>query len=259
MAMAWRNIELSVGDRVATITLNRPPLNILNLEMINELSEALAELSGRKELGVLVIKSGIKQVFSAGADVKEHLPEMADELINRFDELIKALTFFPRPTISVVEGTCLGGGMELAVSCDFVVAAEKATFGQPEIRVGVYPPAAAALLPRIAGLKNAYRVILTGRRFTAREAAEMGLVTHLVEDGGSVEARLSELVAELLESSGAVLGVAKRAVYGGLAMSLEDALSYSSRLYLQELMETSDAVEGLRAFLEKRRPEWRNE
>jgi len=257
MMRVWKNISLETEDRVMTIHLNRPPLNILNLELMNELMDALTSIAKKREAGIVVLRSELDGVFSAGADVKEHLPESAEKLINSFEQLINQLITFPRPTVSVVQGSCLGGGMELALACDFVFATERAVFGQPEVKVGVYPPAAAALLPRLTGLKNTYRLLLTGQSISAAEAASMGLVTFLVREE-ELHQRLRKFLNELLENSSAVLEFAKRAIYENLALQLDEALHRSSQLYLEGLMKTEDAAEGLNAFLQKRKPVWKH-
>jgi len=253
----FKTISLEIRDKVATITLARPPLNIINLEMMQELEKALDELSAKHELNTLVIRSGIEGIFSAGADVREHLPEKADELIASFENLVKKLIAFPRPTVCVVDGKCLGGGMELALACDLVVATREAELGQPEIRVGVYPPIASALYPRIVGLKHAAMIILSGNTVKAEEAYRIGLVNMVVEKG-ELDKAVDELVKTLSGNSGVVMQYAKMAMLASLNNPLEHALRRSSEIYLNQLMQTEDSVEGLKAFLEKRKPVWKN-
>ena len=257
MTSDFKTIKIEERENIAYLTLYRPPLNIINLEMITELSQAFDELANKQELNVLVIKSGLDNIFSAGADVKEHLPDMAEQLINKFENMLERLIYFPRPTLCVVDGKCLGGGMELAIACDFIIASEKAELGQPEIRVGVYPPIAAALLPRLIGLKHAARIILTGDTITAWEAYRIGLVNE-VSKPEELEEKISNLISSLVKNSGAVMHYGKKALLESLEHSLKEALSKASEIYLSELMQTEDAVEGLKAFLEKRRPRWRN-
>lgn len=250
-------VSVSSQGKVARIRLSRPPLNILNLRMMEDLSGELERLAEDKGVHVAVLESAIPGVFSAGADVKEHLPESAELLISAFGRLATRLISLQIPTVAVVQGKCLGGGMELALACDFVIADESATFGQPEVKVGVYPPVAAALYPRMAGLRSAYRVLLTGETFTAREAQSMGLVTEVVE-GGRLESEVGKLLAILSEQSRAVLEFTKRAINENISRPLGEAVQNSSRLYLEGLMKTEDASEGLAAFLEKRKPRWRD-
>ncbi|MEM1943154.1 MAG: enoyl-CoA hydratase/isomerase family protein [Candidatus Caldarchaeum sp.] len=257
MTQSFKTITIDFKDRVSTITLTSPPLNIINIQMMDELSEALGKLATNTELAALVVKSGVDGVFSAGADVREHLPEKAEQLIRKFENLIMKLFSFPAPTICVVDGRCLGGGMELAMVCDFVVASEAAEFGQPEIKVGVFPPVAAALYPRLTSLKNVQTLILLGKTVKAAEAKQLGLVNEVVEKQ-RLEEVLKSFTDQLLANSSAVMRYAKRAVLSSLELSFEQALAKASDLYLNELMKTEDAVEGLKAFLEKRRPLWRH-
>ncbi len=244
------------GD-VAYLALSRPPLNILNLAMMEELASHFERLAGDAGVGAVVLESAVKDVFSAGADVREHLPADADKLIHTLERLVLQILAFPHPTVAVVRGKCLGGGMELAMACDFVLASDRATFGQPEVAVGVFPPVAAALYPRIVGLRRAYDVVLTGRTLSAAEAASMGFVTSVHGDD-ALDAARQDLLRALTSKSRAVLQQAKRATLESLSSGLEGAVRASSDRYLKELMATEDAAEGLNAFLEKRKPVWKH-
>jgi len=250
-------ISVRREGEVASVLLARPPLNILNLAMMEDLSSHLDQLASDADASVVVIESALRDVFSAGADVGEHLPATADRLIRTFERLILTVLTFPRPTVAVVRGKCFGGGMELAMACDFVLADDRATFGQPEISVGVFPPVAAALYPRLVGLRRAYNVLLTGKTMTAAEAASTGLVTSVHREG-QLESARADLLQALTSKSRIVLQHAKRAALAGLSLPLEQALRASSDLYLKELMGTEDAIEGLNAFLEKRKPVWKH-
>lgn len=250
-------IRVGREGEVASLLLSRPPLNILNLAMMDELGSHFERLAGDPDVGVVVLESALKDVFSAGADVREHLPASADRLIRTMERLVLQILAFPRPTVAVVRGTCLGGGMELAMACDFVLAGDQATFGQPEVSVGVFPPLAAALYPRLVGLRRAYDVVLTGRTLTAAEAASMGFVTSVHRDE-ALDAARRDLLHALTSKSRIVLEHAKRATLEGFSLWLEQAVRASSDRYLKELMGTEDAVEGLNAFLEKRKPAWKH-
>ena len=243
---------------VATVLLSRPPLNILNLAMMEELGAEFEKLAVDDGVGVVALESALPEVFSAGADVKEHLPESAEKLIRTLERLVLQIIAFPHPTVAVVRGKCLGGGMELAMACDFVLASDRATFGQPEVSVGVFPPLATALYPRLVGLRNTYDVVLTGRTLTAAEAGGMGFATSVHREGEIEEARRA-LLAGLTTKSRAVLSQAKRAALEGYSLWLEQAVRTSSDRYLRDLMRTQDALEGLNAFLEKRKPAWKHE
>lgn len=244
------------GD-VATVVLARPPLNILNLATMDELAAVFGRLADDPGIAAVVLESALEGVFSAGADVGEHLPPHADRLIETMGHLVVQLMSFPHPTVAVVRGRCLGGGMELAMGCDFVLASERATFGQPEVSVGVFPPLATATYPRLVGLRATYDVVLTGRSLTAAEAASMGFVTS-VHGEGDLDAAVQALLSSLTPKSRAVLQQAKRAVLEGYSLWLVQAVRTSSDRYLKHLMATEDAVEGLNAFLEKRKPVWKH-
>lgn len=255
--MSLGGVSVDKRGKAATVILSRPPLNILNLMMMEDLLEALDRLAGDKGVRVVVLRSGLGGVFSAGADVKEHLPANAERLITTFEKLVSRLVSMPVPTIALVQGGCLGGGMEVAMACDFVLATEDSSFGQPEVNVGVYPPAAAAFYARLTGLRNTYLMLLTGRSFTAREALAMGLVTQIAKED-EIGAQLETLAGSLGAKSRAVLELTKRAINQSLSKSALEALRGSSKEYLEELMKTEDAKEGLTAFLEKRGPSWRD-
>lgn len=251
-------ISVRREGEVASLRLSRPPLNILNLAMMEELGSHFDRLASDGGAGVVVLESALNDVFSAGADVREHLPATAERLIGTLERLVLQILAFPRPTVAVVRGKCLGGGMELAMACDFVLAGDKATFGQPEVSVGVFPPLAAALYPRLVGLRRAYDVVLTGRTLTAAEAASMGFVTS-VHGEEELDAARQNLLNALTSKSRIVLQHAKRASLEGFSLGMEPAVRASSNRYLKELMGTEDALEGLNAFLEKRKPTWKHE
>jgi cyclohexa-1,5-dienecarbonyl-CoA hydratase len=246
---------LDVSENIARLTLHRPPLNILTLEMTQELNEALENLSGAGQLKALVVRATGK-AFCAGVDVADHLPERAQAMIRAFNELCRQLHALPMPTIAIVQGAALGGGMELVIACDMVLAARSARFGQPEIKLGVFPPVAAALLPSYTGYRQAARLLFTGETIHAEEAARLGLVTCVVEDA-ELEAAQERLLTQLLNLSAAALAMTKRALLLG-AQRGESALPEIEDLYIHTLMATSDAREGIQAFMEKRSPVWRD-
>ena len=244
------------GD-VASVLLSRPPLNILNLAMMEALGSQFDRLASDGGVGAVVLESALPDVFSAGADVREPLPASAERLLGTLERLVLQIIAFLRPTVAVVRGRCLGRGVELALACDFVLASDRATFGPPEVSVGVSPPLATALYPRLVGLRRTYDVVLTGRTLTAAEAASMGFVTsvHRVDE---LDAARRNLLDALTSKSRSVLQQAKQAALEGYALGLEQAVRTSSDRYLKELMRTEDALEGLNAFLEKRKPVWKH-
>jgi len=243
-------------DGVATLTLNRPPLNILNIAMMREMNEALEGLDGDANTKLLVIAAQGK-AFSAGVDIKDHTPDKVEEMIEVFHGIFRRLLSLEMPTLAVVQGACLGGGCELACFCDFIIASEEATFGQPEIKVGVFPPIAVILFPYLMGQRKAFELLLTGEIVDAREAERIGLITRVVP-AGELERASEELVAKLTRLSGVVLRLTKRAIYEAAGLPFEKAMVHAEKLYLERLMSTEDAKEGLQAFLEKRKPVWRN-
>lgn len=252
----FEQILFEKKEGVATLTLNRPPLNILNIAMMREMNEALEKLEDDADTKLLVIAAQGK-AFSAGVDIKDHTPDKVEEMIELFHGIFRRLLSLEIPTLAVVQGACLGGGCELASFCDFVLASEEATFGQPEIKVGVFPPIAVVLFPYLMGQRKTFELLLTGEVVDAREAERIGLVTRVLppeELGRAME----ELVAKLVGLSGVVLRLTKRAIYEAAALPFGKAVEHIERLYLERLMSTEDAKEGLQAFLEKRKPIWHN-
>jgi cyclohexa-1,5-dienecarbonyl-CoA hydratase len=245
---------VSTSAGVGRVTLNDPPLNILSRELLGRLRKALAELATDESLGALVLAAAGEH-FSAGADVKEHLPPEHSELIPEFIETIGALDSFPTPVLAAVQGRCLGGGFELVQAADLILAGESAVFGQPEIRLGVIAPAACALLPRLGLGSAADEMLFTGDSIAAEEAHRLGLVRSVVPDD-ELEAAVLALASRVACNSPAALRLAKRAVRDAENETRARALDLAGRLYLDEVMATRDALEGLQAFMEKRTPEW---
>jgi cyclohexa-1,5-dienecarbonyl-CoA hydratase len=245
-----------VEDRggVRYVTLERPPVNVLDLPAIRALHAALAPLGSRRDLKLVVFRSAVDGVFSAGVDVGAHAPPVAPEMLQAVHGVFRLLDALPQTTLAAVDGQCLGGGCELAVFSDVVLATARSRFGQPEIDVGCFPPVAAVLLPRLAG-RLAYELILGGQPISAAEAARAGLVNRVVEDLDGEVAAWAERIAG---KSGAVLALARRAARGGHRGSFVEALAEAEALYRDELLATGDAAEGVRAFMEKRKPRWRD-
>ena len=254
--MDFKHIQTELKDGIAILTLSRAPLNILNMEMMGEINTYLERLTREKSLKLLIVQA-IGKAFSAGVDVGEHLGDLVYQMIEVFHKMFRLMDGLKVPSLAVVNGSALGGGCELALYCDMVIATEKAKFGQPEIQVGVFPPIAALILPRIIGRKKAMELILTGETISAREALAMGLINEVVS-----EASLAETVNGWIEKfkklSGIVLKLTKEAVLSGLNDDMDKGLTVIEKIYLDHLMKTQDANEGLRAFLEKRKPTWKN-
>lgn len=247
-------LKVTIADGVATLTLSNPPVNILTRAVMAELRTHLAELAGMPDLRVVVLRAEGKH-FSAGADVGEHLPPEYRELIPEFIATIRAVWDFPLPVVAAVRGRCLGGGFELVQPADAVIAGEGAAFGQPEILLGVIPPAACALLPRLCGPARAATIVLGGDPLDAAAALSAGLVTRVVPDARVDEEALA-LAGRFARHSGAALRITKRALRASADRPVVDALAYVEHLYLDALMSTRDAAEGLQAFLDKRPATW---
>jgi len=250
----FKHIVYEEQGAVTSVTLNRPPLNVMNIEMLDEMATALRRVV-EKEPKVLLLKAEGK-AFCAGVDVSDHTEEKASLMISSFHRVFHIMSGMMTPTIAAVRGACLGGGCELATFCDLVIASENAKFGQPEIKVGVIAPVAAAFFPKMIGSRRTLELLLTGKTIDAAEACRIGLINEVVPDDRLEEA-VEETVGNLTALSGPVLRLNKRAVLGGLELDFERALGGVEDIYLQELMKTEDAREGLTAFLEKRAPVWK--
>jgi cyclohexa-1,5-dienecarbonyl-CoA hydratase len=256
MSSGFKNILYESVDGVAKISVNRPPLNILNVETLVELTLALERVKNDSSVAVVLITGVGDRAFSAGVDIREHFPEKVGSTLSVFNKVFHALDGLDKSTVAVVRGVALGGGCELAMGCDMVIASEGAQFGQPEVRVGAIPPVAVALLPKLVGRKKALELVLTGDAISAAEAKQIGLVNKVVPLEKLDEA-VKELVAKLKESSPIVLRLTRMAFRESLELNFKDGLSKVTDIYLNLLMRTEDSVEGLRAFLEKRKPQWK--
>lgn len=252
----FEHIRVETAGGVTRITLARPPLNVLNIAMMREMNVAIERAAEDAEARALAF-FGEGKAFSAGVDVGEHTGGTAVEMIEVFHGLFRGLLAFERPTVASVGGACLGGGCELATFCDVVIASERAKFGQPEVQVGVLPPVAAAWWPLMPGGRAALELMMNGRIIDAREAKEAGLVSRVVP-AESLQEETEKVLTGFSKSSATVLRYLKRAATIDLRRRFETALAGIETLYLNELMKTHDANEGLAAFLEKRAPEWKH-
>lgn len=253
---ADRLVRFEADGDVARITLARPPLNVLTTPMIEELNAALEETARHTTLKVLVLAAE-GRAFSAGVAVEDHQGDRVKPMLSAFHQVFRHLEALDCPSIAAVQGPALGGGAELATFCDVVIASEQATVGQPEIRVGVFPPIAALHYPTRVGETRARQLLLSGQILSARDAERIGLVDRVVA-AGELEAAVMVAVSAFTDKSAAVLRLTKRAVRLARGRDFETALARLEALYLEELMATEDAEEGLRAFVEKRPPVWRD-
>jgi cyclohexa-1,5-dienecarbonyl-CoA hydratase len=251
----FSRIDLEVQSSVARITLNNPPVNVIDIPMMEDLAAALTEIDSRPEIVTLVV-SGSEKGFSAGVDVAAHAPDKAREMLAKFHGVIHLVINSRKVSIACVRGSCLGGAAELAAVCDLAYTSESATWGFPEIRLGCYPPVAATVLATIVGQKHASDLILTGRSITGREAADMGLANRALPEA-DLESALQSTLERLTTLSPVSLSLAKKAIYVWDSIHFHKGLARAESIYLDELMKTQDAQEGIEAFLGKRAPAWK--
>jgi cyclohexa-1,5-dienecarbonyl-CoA hydratase len=247
-------IALEIVPPVARIALHHPPLNVIDIPMMEQLSKSLTEIEAQLEVSVILL-SGAGKAFSAGVDVDAHTPDKVAEMLTRFHAVIRAMVSSRKVIVAAVHGTCLGGGAELAMVCDIVYTTESAQWGFPEIKLGCLPPVACTALAALVGQKRAAELILTGRTISGQEAAEIGLANRSVADDELAPA-VEECMAQLRGLSPATLTIAKQATYAWDAMHFDKGLARAEKIYLEELIKTDDAREGICAFLEKRTPRW---
>jgi cyclohexa-1,5-dienecarbonyl-CoA hydratase len=239
---------------VARIVLHSPPLNVVDVPMMEQLTSAISEIEARPDISVVMLR-GAGKAFSVGVDVAVHSPDKVAEMLTKFHGVVRAIVASRKVTVAVVHGHCLGGGAELALVCDVVYTAESAQWGFPEIKLGCYPPVACTALAALVGQKRAAELILTGRTISGKEAAEMGLATGSFPEETLANAA-DESVKSLAQLSPSTLAVTKKAIYAWDAMHFDKGLARAEKIYLEELMKTADAHEGIRAFMEKRAPKW---
>jgi cyclohexa-1,5-dienecarbonyl-CoA hydratase len=248
-------IAFSAEPNAYRITLSDPPLHILDIAMLGELRDALARV--KPDRHALIIDAAGDRAFSAGASVQDHLGDRVATMLAVFHDCFRMLARLELVTVAFVRRAALGGGCELANACDFVLASDRASFGQPEINLGVFPPVAAYQLSRQLAPRKGLELLLTGEPVDANEAARLGLVNAVFADE-EFETRANEWMQQLYRQSASSLRMARKAFRIAQAADFDERLAKTERLYLEELIRTSDAAEGLNAFLEKRRPAWRN-
>ena len=239
---------------IGRLVLDRPPVNVLDLAALEALDGALAKAAADRKLRVLAI-SGAGRAFSAGVDVADHTADRVGRMLELFHGAIRRLMALEPPVVALVHGAALGGGCELALACDLVLARDDLRLGQPEIQLAVFPPVAAALLPRLVGRQRAMDLVLTGRAIRADEALRMGLVSRVFA-AAEFDVGTEAVLATLAAQSGPAMRLAKRAVADGAELAFAPALARAEAIYLNDLMQLPDAREGLTAFIEKRPPVW---
>ena len=254
MTTGHETVQLQLEDRTARITLDRPPLNILDIAMMQALDAVLKRAVPRCDF--VIFQGAGPKVFSAGAEIADHSPKRVGKMLAAFHGVFRRLISADCVTIAAVHGFCLGGGMELASFCDFVLATESAEFGQPEIKLGCFPPVAMVTLPQLIGMRAAARLILTGEQVGAAEACRLGLVTRVVPDAQLPRA-VEDLLEELRKLSPSVLQLTRKTLWRLHFADFAKQLKEAERVYLSVLMKSHDAREGMLAFLEKRKPNWK--
>lgn len=254
--MTAKSVSLEHSDGIATLTLDRQPRNLLNIELLEGLNETLLELRSHPQIKVLVFR-GRGPAFCDGIDVEDLTPDRVTRLLHVFHRVFETVRMLEVIAVAAVDGAARGGGFELALGCNLIVAAESATFALPEIRLGVIPPLACVVLPRIAPRRKAMEWILLGEEVPAAELERYGVVVRVWPDS-EFEEQLGAFVERLASPSGPVLQLAKRAQLEAYYATYEEALYKVENLYLRELMALRDPAEGIRAHLEGRAPRWVN-
>ncbi len=253
----YENIAFEIKDDTAYLTIDRPPVNILNIAAMTEMNDAVASLIGNTDVKILVITGSGEKAFSAGVDVADHTDEKVEEMIRVFHDIFRNMAKLDQVTVAGIKGLTLGGGCEVAIFCDLIFAADNVKIGQPEIKLAVFPPIALLVMPQLIGMKRAAELLLTGKIIQSSEALDIGLVNKVVPLD-SFDTELEEFLKPIKELSLVGLKYSKKGLYLGLTTDFLDRLEQIEKIYLEDLMASEDAHEGLKAFLEKRPPVWKN-
>ncbi len=255
--MEFKNIQFETKGSSAHIRIHRPPANVMNIPTIDEINAALALIEKDRQIACVVFSGSGDKLFSTGVDIKDHTRDNVKAMLQSFHRIFRTLAASDKITIASVQGYCLGGAMELATFCDFLIAADNSVFGQPEIKVGCYPPVAAAWLPKLIGSRKAFEITMLGENISALEALNMGLVNKVVPVD-RLTAETEDLIKKLSALSSVVLKKTKQALVAGMNKNFIQALDEAENIYLEQLVQTEDIAEGIAAFMEKRKPVWKN-
>jgi len=252
----FKFIVFDTSTFVARITLNHPPYNVLTVPLMTELAEAIESLDNRPSVKCILLDSSQK-TFSAGISLEDSRPDRVFQTLEAFNRVFQSIGEISKPLIVVVNGPAIGAGSELVAFADMVVATPNARFAQPEVKMGVFPPFAAIMLPTLIGPKKTYELILTGQPLTAEEAHNYGFVNKVVPEA-ELGKTVNEILARIGEFSGPVLEMTKKVIGSALGLPFKEAMKQSQDIYLNQLMALEDVQEGLRAVVEKRKPVWKN-
>ena len=253
---SFKFIVFDTSSFAARITMNHPPYNVLTVPMMTELAEAIESLNGRGDIKCIVLDSSQK-MFSAGISLEDSRPERVFQTLDAFTRVFQAVGEISKPLIVVVNGQAIGAGSELVAFGDMIVATPNARFAQPEVKMGVFPPFAAIMLPQLIGPKKTYEMVLTGQPLSAEEAQQLGLINRVVPEA-DLQHTVNEVLSRIGEISAPVLEMTKKVIGSTMGLPLDEAIKRSHDIYLNQLMDLEDAQEGLRAVLEKRKPVWKN-
>ena len=253
----YKFISYRSDNGLIAITINKPPYNVLDIPSMEELNLALDAAGTDVSAKVLLITGSGERAFSAGVEVADHTPDKVDRMIEVVGDVFRRLDRIPIPTVAALNGVALGGGCELAIGCDMIVAASHAKIGQPEIKLGVFPPIAAALLPKRIAPAKAHELVLGGENLSAEEALKWGLINKVFPKE-EFASGVQTFLAQFLGLSRAALVLAKKALRAARDRTFLDGFARTDEIYLKELMATEDAKEGIASFIEKRKPVWKN-
>jgi len=249
---AFARIVVELYPPAARIKFNNPPLNVIDITMMEELRAALEQIELRPEVSAVVF-TGSDEAFSTGVDIAAHTPDRVHDMLAMLHSVIRSLVSSKKLTMASVRGHCLGGGAELALMCDFAYASPESVWGFPEIKLACFPPVASVALPAMVGPKMAAEMVLTGRTLKGEDALAAGIVNGVA---GDPETLVSECLQRVSHLSPAAIALAKKAFYAWDSIHFDKGLARAEQIYLDELMKTADAREGVAAFLERRRPKW---
>jgi cyclohexa-1,5-dienecarbonyl-CoA hydratase len=252
----FKFIQYDTTSFVARLVLNHPPYNVLTVPMMAEIAEAIEGLSSRSDIKAILITSSQK-MFSAGISLEDSKSDRVFQTLDAFNRVFSAIREISKPLIVVVNGPAIGAGSELVAFGDMVIATPNAKFAQPEVKLGVFPPFAAVMLPMMIGPKKTYELILTGEALSAEEAHHLGFVNKVVPEA-QLASVVDGIVNKIGEFSGPVLEVTKKVIASSQGVPLHEAMKKSQDIYLNQLQALEDVQEGIRAVLEKRKPVWKN-